>query len=176
MEVILKKKSLVQLLRLLLIVVMVLGLNVSCKSGKKGSGTIPASDMSQAEDEATPDADGSSEVSADLQRINFDYDKYTIRGDAQDILASTAEYLKSHSDVWIQIEGHCDDRGSAEYNLALGEKRANAAKEYLVGLGVAAKRLSVISYGEEKALEQGANEEAWAMNRRAEFIIVSKGN
>ncbi len=79
-----------------------------------------------------------------------------------------------YSTVKIQIEGHCDERGTAEYNLALGERRANSAKKYLVSLGIPADRLSTISYGKEMPLDPGHNEEAWAKNRRAHFIILSK--
>ena len=88
------------------------------------------------------------------------------------ILGENAKYLNAMSNVQVVIEGHCDERGSDEYNLALGESRALAAKSYLVSLGISAKRLSVISYGEEKPLVTGSGEEAWAQNRRAEFKAV----
>jgi peptidoglycan-associated lipoprotein len=76
--------------------------------------------------------------------------------------------------VKIQIEGHCDERGTIEYNLALGERRANSTKRYLISLGIGDKRISTISYGEEKPLDPGHNEEAWAKNRRAHIIVISK--
>ena len=87
-------------------------------------------------------------------------------------LEQNAVYLRSNPALKVVIEGHCDDRGSDEYNLALGERRAVAAKNYLVSLGIAAERLSVISYGEEQPLVTAANEEGWAKNRRAEFKAV----
>jgi peptidoglycan-associated lipoprotein len=109
---------------------------------------------------------------AGMERIHFDFDQFTLSADSRRILGDNAKYLSANSAVQVVIEGHCDDRGSDEYNLALGESRALAAKNYLVSLGVSAKRLSVISYGEEKPLVNAANEEAWAQNRRAEFKSV----
>ncbi|GLI37997.1 peptidoglycan-associated lipoprotein Pal [Geobacter hydrogenophilus] len=112
-------------------------------------------------------------VTATLDRIFFDFDSFVLSQAARDILSKNAEYLlKKQPNARLLIEGHCDERGSDEYNLALGEKRAKAARDYLVTLGVAANRLSIISYGEEKPLDPGHTEEAWAKNRRAEFLIV----
>ncbi len=111
-------------------------------------------------------------VASKLQRIHFDFDQYTLSPEARDILAANAALLKAHPDLKIRIEGHCDERGSDEYNLALGERRAVAARDYLVSLGVAADRLSTISYGEEMPLDPASNEAAWAKNRRAEFKVV----
>lgn len=108
-------------------------------------------------------------VVATLQRIFFEFDQYTLTDEARATLAGNAAYLKANSSVRLRIEGHCDERGSDEYNLALGERRAMAAKTYLETLGVEATRLSIISYGEEMALDPGHGEEAWAKNRRAEF-------
>ena len=82
--------------------------------------------------------------------------------------------MKKYPNVKIQIEGHCDERGTIEYNLALGERRANSAKKYLISLGMPADQISTISYGKEKPLDSGHNEEAWAKNRRDHFIILSK--
>jgi peptidoglycan-associated lipoprotein len=107
-----------------------------------------------------------------LQRIYFDFDSYVLTKDARDILASDGELLLKKISGKVTIEGHCDERGSDEYNLALGEKRAKAAMNYLVTLGVPADRLSIISYGKEKPLEPGHDEAAWAKNRRAELVIT----
>ena len=106
---------------------------------------------------------------AGMKRVHFDFDQFTLSSEARQTLSANAKYLNAMSDVKVVIEGHCDERGSDEYNLALGESRALAAKSYLVSLGVSAKRLSVISYGEEKALINAHSEDAWAQNRRAEF-------
>ncbi len=109
-----------------------------------------------------------------LQDIHFEFDKYDLTEEARRILAENAKVLVAHPEVTIQIEGHCDERGSNEYNLALGEKRAVSAKLYLIKLGVKGGRLSTISYGEEMPLDPGHNEEAWAKNRRCHFIILSR--
>lgn len=109
-----------------------------------------------------------------LKDIHFDFDKYNIRPDATAVLKKSAEYLLAHPTYKIQIEGHCDERGSVEYNLVLGERRAESAKKFLVNLGVDANRLSTISYGKEMPLDPRHNEEAWAKNRRCHFIILEK--
>jgi peptidoglycan-associated lipoprotein len=107
----------------------------------------------------------------DLVRIYFDFDQYVLTDSAKDQLAINAKLLKAAPAVKVKVEGHCDERGSDEYNLALGEKRALATKNYLVSLGVATSRLSVISYGEEMPLDSTTSEAAWAKNRRAEFKV-----
>jgi peptidoglycan-associated lipoprotein len=105
-----------------------------------------------------------------LNRIFFDFDKSDIRADAAEILKKNAEMLKIYSDVSISIEGHCCRIGTAEYNLALGERRAKAAREYLIGLGISSKRLSTVSYGEEKPLDPND----LPKNRRCEFVRLTK--
>ena len=105
-----------------------------------------------------------------LQRIHFDFDKYELTPEALRILSENARVLKAYPDAHIVIEGHCDERGTIEYNLALGDKRARAAREYLISMGIAPSRISVISYGKERPLDYGHNESAWARNRRAEFV------
>jgi len=108
-----------------------------------------------------------------LETVYFDFDKSDLRQDARDVLAKNAEVLlKKAADAKIQIAGHCDERGSDEYNLALGDRRAKSAANYLKKLGVTADRISTISYGEEKPAVDGHDEAAWSKNRRAEFVIV----
>jgi len=109
-----------------------------------------------------------------LKDIHFDFDKFDIRPGNAVILKENAEILKKYLKVKIQIEGHCDERGTNEYNLALGERRANSTKNYLVSLGISPDRISTISYGEEKPLDPGHNEEAWGKNRRAHTVILSR--
>ncbi|MHB8709227.1 MAG: peptidoglycan-associated lipoprotein Pal [Desulfuromonadales bacterium] len=109
---------------------------------------------------------------AGLERVHFAYNQFTLDEAARITLEQNAVYLRNKPAEKVVIEGHCDERGSDEYNLALGERRAVAAKNYLVSLGIAADRLSIISYGEEKPLVAESNEEAWAKNRRAEFKAV----
>jgi len=103
--------------------------------------------------------------------IHFDFDKSILRSDAQEILTRKAEFLRMNPNAKVVIEGHCDDRGTAEYNLALGDRRANAAKAFLVNLGIEEGRLTTISYGEERPLDPADNNDAWALNRRDKFII-----
>lgn len=109
-----------------------------------------------------------------LADINFDYDKYTLKPEAREILRQHAQWLLKQTDYTLIIEGHCDERGSHEYNLALGERRALEAMKYLVALGVAENNIQTISYGKELPLDPRSNEEAWAKNRRAHFIVKFK--
>ena len=109
-----------------------------------------------------------------LKDIHFDFDKYDIRPGDAEILKENAALLVKYPKVKIQIEGHCDERGTVEYNLALAERRANNTKKYLISLGISADRISTISYGKERPLDRGHNEEAWAKNRRAHEVILSK--
>jgi len=109
-----------------------------------------------------------------LKDIHFDFDKYDIRRADEAILKENAVFLKNNPKMKVQIEGHCDERGTVEYNLALGERRANNTKKFLVFLGIPSDRISAISYGKEKPLDNGHNEEAWARNRRAHIVVLSK--
>jgi peptidoglycan-associated lipoprotein len=111
------------------------------------------------------------EFNANVQPIFFDYDSYDIRSDAQATLSKDAAYLNQHPDIKIVIGGYCDERGSDEYNLALGENRANSAKSALVNAGIAATRIRVISYGKEKPFCTESNEQCWQQNRRAGFSM-----
>ena len=104
--------------------------------------------------------------------IYFDTDKYNIDAEDQAALRQQAQYLQQYGNVRVTIEGHCDERGTRDNNLALGERRANAAKDYLISLGVAADRISTISYGKERPVALGSNEEAWAKNRRAVTVVI----
>jgi peptidoglycan-associated lipoprotein len=103
--------------------------------------------------------------------IYFEFDKSTLTPAAQDNLLRKAEWLRENPAAVATIEGHCDERGTNEYNLALGDRRAESAKDFLVDLGVDPSRLSTISYGEERPVDPRHNEEAWAKNRRAHFIV-----
>jgi len=109
-----------------------------------------------------------------LETIHFDFDKYNLRPDAKAGLDHNYQLLEKFPNVIIKIEGHCDERGTVEYNLSLGEKRAKAAQDYLIGLGISPNRISIISYGKERPIDPGHNEAAWAKNRRCEFRIISQ--
>ncbi|MDD8015880.1 MAG: peptidoglycan-associated lipoprotein Pal [Acidobacteriota bacterium] len=109
-----------------------------------------------------------------LAMIHFDYDQYNIRTDAKSVLDGNAGWLKKWQTVNILIEGHCDERGTEEYNLALGEKRAKSTMDYLLSLGVQGSRMKIISYGKSQPLDSSSNEIAWQKNRRAQFTIIAK--
>jgi len=142
--------------RIFLSALLVLGLTagaagVACQ--KKGP---VASDEVQVED-------------LNLEMIHFDFDKYNIKPKYQQVLSNHAQFLNTNSNVRIIIEGNTDEWGTEEYNLALGERRAVSAKNYLVNLGISPDRISTISYGESRPLDSAHNPQAWAMNRRDEF-------
>ncbi len=105
-----------------------------------------------------------------VQDVFFDYDSYDVSQQYQQVLQGDARFLQQHPDIKFTIEGHCDERGSTEYNLALGDNRANATKQALVSLGIAADRIRTISYGKEKPFCTESNETCWAQNRRAHFV------
>lgn len=104
--------------------------------------------------------------------INFDFDSSTIGPDAREILNANADFLSKNKVSAIVVEGHCDERGTAEYNMALGQRRAQETKKYLVNLGINESKINTISYGAERPLDTGNNEEAWAKNRRAHFVVT----
>ena len=104
--------------------------------------------------------------------VLFDFDTATLKPEAQEILKVKAKWLKENPKVKVMIEGHCDERGTADYNIALGDRRANAVKAFLMDLGVASSRMNTISYGEEKPKVKGHDETAWSQNRRAHFVIL----
>jgi len=106
-----------------------------------------------------------------LEDVHFDYDKAELSDQARAVLEKHALWLQNHRQAKVTVEGHCDERGTVDYNLALGDKRARAASEYLVSLGVAGDRLRTVSYGKEKPLDPAANEHAWSRNRRAHFVV-----
>lgn len=109
-----------------------------------------------------------------LKRIHFDFDKYLIRDDMKTVLEQNAQWMLKYPTVVITIDGHCDERGTEEYNMALGEKRAEAAKKYMLNLGVPAERMKTVSYGKIKPLVKGVDEESYSKNRRDEFTIIKK--
>ncbi len=111
---------------------------------------------------------------ADFKTVYFDFDKYNLVDSGKAALDLNAAILKGNPGAMIRIEGHCDERGTVEYNLALGERRAKSCRDYLTGLGIDGNRLEVISYGKERAAVIGSNEGAWAKNRRGEFKVLSQ--
>ena len=119
----------------------------------------------------TPGSTEDFEVNAG-NRVFFAFDRFDLSSDAQSTLSRQAAWLKSYPEARIRIEGNCDERGTREYNLALGARRANAAKDYLVGLGVDASRITTISFGKERPIDPRSTPEAWALNRNSTTVIV----
>ena len=150
---------------------------------KKQIGTGEAAPAAAAPTPAVPAPAAPSTAGVDLAQeirafegegIFFDFDKYEIKPEAKVVLEKKAAWLRANPSFKVRIEGNTDERGTNEYNLALGERRANAAKKYLTSLGLTADRISSISYGEERPLDPGHNEEAWAKNRRGHSVVLSK--
>ena len=143
----------------------------------QGEGGPPAQTAQEgrfvAEPEEAAETGGKFLPVPELDDVFFDLDQSLLTEEAQKILQKNAEWLRSHPQLRILIEGHCDERGTVEYNLALGERRAQSAKDYLANLGISSDRISIISYGKEKPFVVGHSEEAWAQNRRAHFLLQS---
>jgi peptidoglycan-associated lipoprotein len=135
-------------------IVAALAMTASCSCRTRGGaeGNIPVAEAGGA-----------------LKDVHYAFDSYELDSAARAVLDANASWLNEHTSVKVEIEGHCDERGTAEYNLALGEKRARTAADYIRSLGVAADRVATVSYGEELPLDPRHNEEAWAKNRRAHF-------
>ncbi len=144
-----------------------------------GSGSSSSSDSSTSAEGTITETSGSGIVSGSQEdlivnvgdRVFFGYDSSDLDSDALELLQDQVAWLKQNSGVSVTIEGHCDERGTREYNLALGEKRAQAVKNYLIGLGISPDRVSTISYGKERPAVVGSNDGAWAQNRRSVTIV-----
>ena len=111
-----------------------------------------------------------------FQKVHFEYDSTDLVGPSRDALGQNATILQDFPNLSVEIQGHADERGTTEYNLALGQKRAQNIKEYLASMGVGSSRLSIVSYGEERPAEGGSSEWAWSQNRRAEFRVMRSGD
>ena len=163
-------------LKLLSMPLLIAALSLSACSKKAAEGLPPApGDSANYDESPSGPIKGSQEdflanVAAD--RIFFDTDRSNVDSDDQEVLRSQAAWLIANPSVRIRVEGHCDERGTREYNLALGERRANAAKNYLSTLGVDLSRISVVSYGKERPDALGSDEQAWSKNRRAVTVTV----
>lgn len=166
------------MIRRLAFSLVALALVVGCNKKKSDVDTTPNAAQTDTAVESTPmsfDASGSdSGKIAGLETIHFEYDKSNISSGAKKTLQGNADWIKKNTKYKVQIEGHCDNRGTIEYNLALGERRANAVKAYLVSLGVSADRLSTISYGKERPIATGDSEADYVKNRRANFVPVQQ--
>lgn len=154
------------------VVCAVFGLMTAAGCAKKPKPEESAVPTAAAADEATGDSDSGKAMG--LQTIHFPYDSFVLDQEAKNALKANAGILKDKASAKIQIEGHCDQRGGIQYNIALGEKRANSVKKYLEDMGIAGDRITTISFGKERPLDQGTTEEAYAKNRRANFVITSR--
>jgi peptidoglycan-associated lipoprotein len=152
--------------------VMVLALALAMGAGCAKKNT-------EADNVVAPVTSNSSALDAAAQQISdgvvyFDFNKYDIKAEYRDMLQQKAELMKQYPSIKVRIEGNCDARGTQEYNLALGERRARAAYEYMIRLGVPADQLDMISYGKERPAVQGSGEKVWAQNRRDEFNVIAR--
>lgn len=159
------------------VVALALFTSVGCQKKPVKSEEPPAAAAAEAPSAAVVDKDLVSDpMGSDsgkiqgLSTVYFDYDKANLTSDSRKKLSANADWIKGHPNFTIQVEGHTDSRGSVEYNLALGERRAKSVKAYLESLGIDSKRITIISYGKEKPLDPADNEAAWAKNRRANFV------
>lgn len=158
---------------LALLMLGVLVFAVGCKKKDIKDGTALGTDITITPDFADePSLRGDAERDVNLRTIYFDFDRSELGSDALSTLKENAAYLINNQKIKVVVEGHCDDRGTVEYNLALGQRRAVKVKEYYTQLGVAANRIATISYGEEKPVDSRSNESAWAKNRRAETKVI----
>jgi len=134
---------------------------------------VPAEKVTSSDtaDQASKNSRYILELQAKLQDIHFAYDKYAVRAEEKPALKIVSDILLKNNNLKVSIEGHCDERGTNEYNLALGDKRANAVKEYLISLGIPSIRIETISYGEEKPVCTESTEACWTRNRRAHFVL-----
>lgn len=145
---------------------------VGCTNDEKAPGNLP--EASKVSEPAAPPPVDSQAQSFKAEAVYFGFDDYTLTNEARTALNAFGDHLKAHGTAQVQIEGHCDERGSVEYNLALGEKRAQSVKTYLTSLGIDTARFQTISFGEEKPAAEGHDESAWSRNRRAEFVLSTK--
>jgi peptidoglycan-associated lipoprotein len=150
----------------------------SCASEEKKEDAPPTQANNAAEEKPAAEAPKKElppeiqKLVANFQRVHFEFNSSDINNETQEALKENAEIMKSRPDVKVEVQGHADERGTNEYNLALGDKRANAVKDYLVRSGIEAARVATVSYGEEKPLVEGQTEQSWSKNRRVEFRVT----
>ena len=161
-------------MRFKLLMVLAAGLMLAaCGSSGQDSGSTTSGSTATGTTTAAGPAPGSQEqlVQQVGDRVFFDTDRSDLKPQARSTIEALAAWMNEHPGVALTIEGHCDERGTREYNLALGERRANAVRDYLVALGISGNRLGTISYGKERPAVPGSNESAWAQNRRSVFVV-----
>lgn len=146
----------------------------ACSGKKEKEEATPADEPVSSSDVNADLADSDSGKALGIETVHFGYNSSTLDGNAKQTLKNNAKILKDHGSVKVQVEGHCDERGGIQYNIALGERRAKIVKAFLVDQGIKGSRVSIISYGKEKPIDPGHDEAAWAKNRRANFRITEK--
>lgn len=162
---------------LLFVGIMMLSLTLmGCpkKPGTVGDGGVGGGEISESDLGEAGLADSDSGNAMGIQTVFFPFDSFEIVGENRETLRNNIDIMKQNPTIAVQIEGHCDSRGGIQYNLALGEKRANAIKQQMVAAGISSSRITTISMGKEKPLEFGESEAAWARNRRGNFVITAK--
>ena len=137
-------------------------------------GSTVSTDSSASSQALEINADSDSGKAGPMKTVYFDFNSAVLRSDTQSALSNNAQFLKDNTSVQVQVEGHCDERGGVQYNIALGERRARAVKRYLVSMGVDSSRISTISYGKERPIAFGHGEDAWGQNRRGNFVVTAK--
>lgn len=156
---------------LMFALMLVLAAGFGCGSKNADTGTVPPEDTGVSADELSA-AEKQAIATITDEKVYFAFDRYDIAPEYKAMLNQKAELLKQYPALFVRIEGNCDDRGTQEYNLALGERRARAVYEYLLALGVPADQMDTISFGKERPAVLGNNEAAWAKNRRDEFVVT----
>lgn len=148
----------------------------NCSSKKKSAGetTEEYPKDSFADESLVLNGDSDSGKAGELRTIYFAYNVSSLSDEGKEVLTSNADFLKKNPSVEIQVEGHADERGGIEYNLALGQKRAASVKNFLVAMGVEGNRISTVSYGKERPIEFGHSESSWSKNRRGNFVVTAK--
>ncbi len=149
--------------------------SVGCSKKKKADESLENSNSGPSASDLAGDlSDSDSGKALGIQTVYFAYDSNALDSKAKNVISENANIMKKNSSVKVQIEGHCDERGGIQYNIALGERRASATKSFLMDKGIPADRITIISYGKEKPMDPGHDEAAWSKNRRANFRITEK--
>ncbi len=169
----------IKLTALILTLLMTFGLTSCGSQSKNNAGMdsgVTTEDQDMGNDGMNLELNGDSDSgkAGTLSTVYFDFNSSTLSSSTRDALESNANFLKEHPSVEVQIEGHADERGGVQYNLALGEKRSQSVKQYLVSMGVSSSRITTISFGKERPIAFGHDESAWSQNRRANFVVTAK--
>ena len=181
-----KRNGMILFLVMMLVIPAFMTTLTSCAKGTKVQGGLTEEEKARLEAErlAREEAERrrlqeeglarSAREAFEHEMVYFDFDRYNIRADAEAVLRAKADYMMSRPSLVVEVQGHCDERGTEAYNMALGDRRAMSAKNFMESLGVSGTRMTTVSYGEERPLEMGHGESSWAQNRRAQFVIIGE--